>query len=177
MERISEQIVWVLIEKGYVERESYEVYKYGLTMCVEIALSFLTTLSICLLFGRLIEGIIFFLVFIPLRTYVGGFHMKSYKGCFALSLGAFLLVLFLSGVNIFSTVFSLTGVFGASFFLLICVIKDKRKGRDTYLQKAGLGVLGTIFLAILFTAFGYPNLLRLVAFTALLASASKALER
>ena len=103
--------------------------------------------------------------------------MKSYRGCFVLSIGAFLLVLFLSGVNIFSIVFSLASVFGASFFLLLSVIKDKRKGRDTYLQKAGLGVLGTILLAIVFTAFGYPNLLRLVAFTALLASVSKVLER
>ena len=82
MEKISEKITNILLDKKYIEQSMYEIYKYGIMMLFEIMLSFITSIIISCAMGMFIEGIIFLAVFIPIRSYLGGLHMKRYISCF-----------------------------------------------------------------------------------------------
>ncbi|MFV0518265.1 MAG: accessory gene regulator B family protein [Aminipila sp.] len=54
----------------------YNIYKYRMQMTLEISFSFFTCDMICCLWRKFIKGIIFFITFIPLKSYLEGFHMK-----------------------------------------------------------------------------------------------------
>ena len=79
MEKLSIRIADLLLEKQYIEESMYNIYQYGMQMALEIGLSFITSIFICCIWRKIAEGIIFFAIFIPLRSYLGGFHMKSYR--------------------------------------------------------------------------------------------------
>ena len=49
------------------------------------------------------QAIIFFVIFIPIRTYAGGFHFDSYLPCFLLSVVAYVVVLKLAGIVAFTS--------------------------------------------------------------------------
>ena len=43
------------------------------------------SILVALFLGMLIEGLIFFIIFAPLRTYTEGLHLKRFRSCFILS--------------------------------------------------------------------------------------------
>ena len=96
MKKISIRIADLLLRKHHIEESMYNIYQYGLQMTLEIGCSFITSIIVCCIWGKVIEGILFFVIFIPLRSYLGGFHMKSYWACFICSLVTLIAVLGLS---------------------------------------------------------------------------------
>ena len=116
MEKLSMKITDLLVKKNCIEQSMYSIYQYGTQMTLEIACSFLTSILICGMCGMLVEGLIFFAVFIPLRSYLGGFHMKSYWACFLCSAAALIgilsLVRFLAPGEIVSWALLLVSSFG-----------------------------------------------------------------
>ena len=96
MEKLSIRIADLLLKKQYIEESMYNIYQYGMQMALEIGLSFITSIVICCIWGKIAEGIIFFAIFIPLRSYLGGFHMKSYRACYICSCVTLVAVLGLS---------------------------------------------------------------------------------
>ena len=99
MENISKKLSDLLLENHYIEKSQYPIYQYGLQMAFEIGFSFISSIIICCICGKIIEGIIFFITFIPLRSYLGGFHMKSYIACYICSCIALIGALKLSSLN------------------------------------------------------------------------------
>ena len=64
-------------------------------MMFEHGLSILVSIIVIALFKMPLEGCLFFAIFIPLRSYLGGLHLKTYKSCFLLSLMTLLCILIL----------------------------------------------------------------------------------
>jgi len=67
-----------------------DIYQYGFLRMLEIGSAALTSFAICLIMGMLKEGIIFFAFFVPLRSYLGGFHLEKYWQCYIMSCVTFL---------------------------------------------------------------------------------------
>ena len=70
-----------------------DVYIYGSELFFSTSLSAISILLISILMGRPISGILFILIFAGLRIFVGGFHAATYKRCFLLTNGVFLITL------------------------------------------------------------------------------------
>lgn len=67
------------------EQDEYDIYKYGFTLLIEIFLVTIVSVILACIMGKFEQCVVFFLAFIPLRRYGGGYHLSSFKKCFLLS--------------------------------------------------------------------------------------------
>lgn len=75
------------------DRAEYDIYKYGFTLMIEILLVTIVSVFLACLMGKLQQCIVFYLAFIPLRRYGGGYHLSSFRKCFLLSVSVYELIL------------------------------------------------------------------------------------
>lgn len=106
MEKIAEKLAKLLIRENVISDSMLEIYQYGLVRMLEIGVAVLTGFVMCLTMGMLKEGIIFFIFFVPLRSYLGGIHLKKYWQCYIVSCFTLLLVLIVSRIVPFDMLFS-----------------------------------------------------------------------
>lgn len=85
MKSIAECLTDYVIQKGVVKKEEEEVYQYGFQATLETTLFIITCAIIASALGMIMEGMLFFIIFIPLRSYAGGLHLNHYWSCFFLS--------------------------------------------------------------------------------------------
>lgn len=85
MEAFAKKLAHRLLEQDVIRREDFDVYAYGLQLALELSVHILCSLIIALLLHMEIECLLFFLFFIPIRSYGGGLHMKHYLSCLLLS--------------------------------------------------------------------------------------------
>lgn len=93
MEKIADKLTQLLIRENVIENSMAEIYRYGLVRMLEIGAAVLTGLAICLGMGMVQEGILFFVFFAPLRSYLGGVHLKKYWQCYLASCMSLIIVL------------------------------------------------------------------------------------
>ena len=116
--QIANRVASVFVTYGESSEENTDIYAYA----IEAIIAFLTNLIICvvisLLFGRIVEGIIFMLSFAFLRRITGGYHAKSHKICifiFSCIVSVVMILLtFLSGYEVANYI-----ALGTSFAALI----------------------------------------------------------
>ncbi len=82
MEYLANKLTDYIIEKGIITEDMTGIYKYGFQCFLEFSVSTLFSIIIALFFGMLPECLFFFLLFIPMRSFGGGLHMKTYLACF-----------------------------------------------------------------------------------------------
>lgn len=82
-----------VIKKGVIEKTESNLYKYGFQVLLEMGLCILICSAIAGALGMGMEGILFFIIFIPLRSYAGGLHLDNYWSCLFLSCLTFSVIL------------------------------------------------------------------------------------
>lgn len=82
MEHLSIILTDYIFKKGIIEEEKYEIYQYGFQCFLEASASTICSIIISLLLHMLPECLFFFLLFIPMRSFSGGLHLKTYFSCF-----------------------------------------------------------------------------------------------
>lgn len=82
-------------KKGVIGEEERDVYEYGFLIALEVISGFLACMVLAVMLHMAWEGFLFFLIFIPMRSFAGGLHLDRYWKCFLLSCATFLLVLLL----------------------------------------------------------------------------------
>ena len=93
MEKIADIIVRNIMVIRHVEHEQKEILKFGIQIFMEMGINLIVSIGIMLILHKVPEGIFFYLVFIPVRIYSGGYHSNTYLGCFLLSTITFIFVL------------------------------------------------------------------------------------
>lgn len=83
----------VLYERCNLPDDRWNVYVYGTELLLSTTLAAFSILLISLLAGELFSGILFIIIFVSLRVFVGGFHASTYRNCFLLTNGVFLIAL------------------------------------------------------------------------------------
>ncbi len=63
------------------DENNLDIYKYGIEITLSTILNILIILILSLIYGSFFTGIIFLLVFIPLRKFTGGYHADTYMKC------------------------------------------------------------------------------------------------
>ena len=177
MERLSIKIVDILLKKHYIEKSMYNIYKYGMQMTLEVGLSFITSVVICCLCGKVVEGVIFFTIFIPLRSFLGGLHMKSYWACYILSCITLMVALWMSSFEVECGISWL--ILSVSIMVVFFEAKRERskdtEGRHFYPRICAILIL-VLTVGVAFTILGFSTKLFLLACTVLLVAGSKLLE-
>ncbi|MDD3338932.1 MAG: accessory gene regulator B family protein [Lachnospiraceae bacterium] len=80
-ERIALKLTQVLHQ---TERET-AIYKYQLQVMFEQFIGFSIMFLLAFFGGKTIDLCIFLVVFIPIRSYAGGYHMDTFRGCLVMS--------------------------------------------------------------------------------------------
>lgn len=92
--RISEYITQQLETNNVIIKENRELYKFGIQNGLIITLNLITSLIIGAFLGEFVYSILLLVVYIPLRTYSGGYHASTPIRCYVVSSG--IMVLWLS---------------------------------------------------------------------------------
>ena len=98
MERIAKRLTAYIIGKGIVAESEEKIYLYGFQMGLELISNLIVSILIAMKMDMLPQAAIFFIVFIPIRSYAGGFHFEQYLHCFILSVVTYVGVLELSQI-------------------------------------------------------------------------------
>jgi accessory gene regulator B len=81
-----DEFVEVLVNNDIINNDEKIIYKYGIEQGSLIVINIITTVIIGMLFGMVIESIVFMFTYIPLRTYAGGYHAKNQLLCYFISI-------------------------------------------------------------------------------------------
>lgn len=177
MEKLSIKITNHLLSKQLIEESMYSIYQYGMQMALEIGLSLITSAIICLIWGKVVEGLIFFVIFIPMRSYLGGFHLKSYNACYICSCITLVAVL---GLSNFEPDYYVSWLILSISIIIVffeSLIEKKRDAAGRYFYRIiCIIVIGIIAASIVFTVAGHSSGLFLLASTCALVAISKLLE-
>lgn len=82
-----------IVRKGIIEDNERNIYEYGFLTMLELGTNILLSVIIAGMLHMMFEGLLFFLIFIPLRAYAGGLHMNRYGTCLVFSCLTFFAVL------------------------------------------------------------------------------------
>lgn len=93
MERLASKLTDYLIHKEVILQEKRNIYQFGFQVGFEVILNTIISILIAIACKMEVECIVFFLVFIPLRSYAGGLHLDSYIKCMVCSCLSLLFIL------------------------------------------------------------------------------------
>lgn len=96
MDKVAEKLAALLVREKLVSESMLEIYQYGLVRMLEIGAAVFSGFVICLSMGMIKEGLLFFIFFVPLRSYLGGIHLKKYWQCYIVSCFTLLIVMTLA---------------------------------------------------------------------------------
>lgn len=156
LKRLSVKLTSAMISSGTVKEEDREVYQYSIEVVAAVLINILSSVVLFSVFGMLIECLLFFAIFFPLRTYSGGHHMASHLGCYLLSMLIMLLVIICIRIIPEGTYFAssvLLVAFSSMTIILFSPIEDRNRPideieRPIYRRKS-LKVLAVELLAFL----------------------------
>lgn len=78
MEYLSHRLTDYILKKEIIKQDSYDIYQYGFQCFLEVSVSTICSIVIALLLHMLPECLFFFLLFIPMQSFSGGLHLKTY---------------------------------------------------------------------------------------------------
>lgn len=106
--------------------EDKNIYKYGIEVTLSSVLGIFIIILLSAILGRIQDGILFLVCFIPIRVYAGGFHMNTYFTCNATFISVFLLILSVSRILAASLSFSFIFI-SLIIIALLAPVKNKHK--------------------------------------------------
>ena len=83
----------VLVDKDISKREDKEIIVHGLTTGIELIFNIISTIVLGLVFGQVLESLVFSVSYPFIRSYAGGFHFKKALTCYFVSCGMVVSVL------------------------------------------------------------------------------------
>ena len=89
MKSISGTIADALWTQGIIQKEDVDTCRYGLDVFISSALEIASILIIAAFVGNFFQAVLFFMAFIPLRVYAGGYHADTKLKCYLISLGVY----------------------------------------------------------------------------------------
>ena len=79
--KLSSLISSKFVEHNIISKSVKDVYRYGIEMTISSIIGFVITCLIGLLFRMLMQTMLFYVIFILLRSMTGGYHAKTYLKC------------------------------------------------------------------------------------------------
>lgn len=115
---ISSKVARILCEDEK-HTDNYELYEYAIYIILSSAFHMATVIVLGLVFNLLTESLVFYLSFIVIRKFAGGYHTKTPVRCYLFSFASNIIILclvkWLSSIN---TLF----IFIFIIFELLCVV-------------------------------------------------------
>lgn len=82
MQPVGRKLAGLFVKYDIIDVEMRKNYEYVIEIIIERLISYISILFISLVFDKLIPGFLFVSFFVLLRRYTGGYHAKSFAGCY-----------------------------------------------------------------------------------------------
>jgi accessory gene regulator B len=153
--RVSESITNILVQKDIISKEDFEIYQFGIDCFIMKSIHILSYFIFAVYFQRIPELLVFLIAFIPLREYAGGYHAKTQLRCYIVSCFAVLSFLILISYIPYKIFYYsiIIAIAVSVFILLIAPVETMNKPLDkqektVYKKRAGLLTLIECILVI-----------------------------
>ncbi len=90
MKQIAKSIAEMLCEQKIVQNDDMAVCVYGLDVFISSFIELISVFVLAAFIGNLIEIVLFFTAFIPLRVYAGGYHANRKATCYLISIAVYI---------------------------------------------------------------------------------------
>lgn len=141
-----------LVTNKVIEAEDKELYAFGLQQSLLILANILTTIVIGIIFGMILESILFLVSYIPLRSFAGGYHSKTPLRCYLFSLVLTMVVLAVIKYILWTNIMIIAVAMIASVIIfLLAPIEDSNKPLDqveTSVYKKRLRILLAVEISV-----------------------------
>ena len=111
-----------------ITEEVFDIYVYGLELLLSFFFSSSVIVIIGAILGRVIETLVFLLVFALLRSFTGGYHANSYLMCSIVTFSTYGVVLLLSELFALPLIaYIVLAIFGGVLVLAFVPIEHPNK--------------------------------------------------
>ncbi len=86
MKNLTQELSEALYDSGHIKKEDISVCRYGFDVFLASFLEIMSVVLFSAFAGNFIETLLYFLAFIPLRLYAGGYHADTKLRCYAVLL-------------------------------------------------------------------------------------------
>lgn len=120
-----------MIAAKIIIAEDKDLYVYGLQQGMLIAMNTLTVLAIGFYLNMAWQSMVFYLAFVPLRSYSGGYHAKTPLSCYIFSV--VMIVAALLGIKLIpwnSFICYIVTICAGGVILLLSPVEDSNKPLD-----------------------------------------------
>lgn len=123
MDFLINKMIKFLNKDQKMDQEREEIIRYGIELFILEAIFIFAVMGVGMVLGYAGESIIFLVLFIPIRSMAGGYHAKTRKKCFILSIlmvaGAIeLLKIMMKNTKTALLIAALSSIFG---FMMWCI--------------------------------------------------------
>ena len=98
MESLSKALSDYMVGNSVIREEDNEIISYGIDLFLSSMFELISIFLVSVFVGNLKETLFFFIAFIPLRIYAGGYHANTKLRCYIVSLVVYVLFTLLMGV-------------------------------------------------------------------------------
>lgn len=167
IERIALKITNFIFKNTELDSELYEVYKYGIEITISSLLNIVLIIAASIAVSDVISGVVFLTVFIPLRSFVGGYHAKTYFMCNALFLLTYLSVFYINLIasafvegELFSRLLTVLILLGIIPIIAFAPVRNKNKQLSDKHSRVCriIGLVVYILLSIVALALHYSSI-------------------
>lgn len=153
---ITEKLIEILHINKIIEVEDKELYIFGLNQLAVIVLNIMTTVVIGAVMGMVWESMIFLSMYIPLRSYAGGYHARNQVRCYFFSIVLITTSLIMMKIITWnSSTCSIMNTITSSIIIIFSPIEDINKplieAERVFYRKRTIIIL--IFLTIIYLLF------------------------
>lgn len=89
MQKLAQGTAERLVAQGIIRQEDVAIYSYGFEAIYSSLLELSTILLLSMIVGNFWQTVLFFVAFIPLRVYAGGYHASTRLRCYLTSLAVY----------------------------------------------------------------------------------------
>lgn len=171
MEKLSHILTCYLVRKNVVAAEKSCIYQYGFQIGMEVCLNTIISILIAIYFHMEWETIIFFVVFMLLRSYAGGLHLNTYISCLICSCMSLLgLLMIVKYWNVDSSL-SMGIVFISLIFIkFLSPVQDMNRPispdeMKMFGKKLNYSILVIILLSVIFYVLQLKKMLLMISVT------------
>ncbi len=151
IEKLVTSFVGYQAKVGTMREEDVDVYQYGYTLMIELFLNIIFSFVLGILLGEVKEVFFFLCMFIPLRSFCGGYHAAKIWQCFIFSNLAVLVTIVFS-----KWMAGLDFVIAACAFIEIVIIGliwylspvDSDNKRMSFSEKKKMKIIATAIIII-----------------------------
>lgn len=152
---LADSIAHFFVRKGWGSDQNREIYRYGCEVILSALISILLVIGCGLLFRMTGAALLFYLVFLVLRRYCGGYHAETYLRCNTIFTITMVLVLF--GISEYQTIPSYALVIASVVSFLIVAWfspvshknKPLKKREIVIYQKVAVSISGVLLSLVI----------------------------